>query len=120
MDFGKFWLQSNNGKEQIGEIKQGIRREQVDAKLQNLFDAYDANKDGCLEKSEIDTIFQHLADFAGEDKTLDSVENGQINSQFKEKMNIENADFMGFVKSVSTASADIIETKEKLVRVVFI
>ena len=113
MDFGKFWLQSNNGKEQIGEIKQGIRREQIDANLQNLFDAYDANKDGCLEKSELDTIFQHLADFAGEDKTLDSVENGQINSQFKEKMNIENADFMGFVKSVSTASADIIETKEK-------
>ena len=113
MDFGKFWLQSNNGKEQIGEIKQGIRREQIDAKLQNLFDAYDDNKDGCLEKSELDTIFQHLADFAGEDKTLDSVENGQINSQFKEKMNIENADFMGFVKSVSTASADIIETKEK-------
>lgn len=112
MDFGKFWLQSNNGKEQIGEIKQGIRREQVDAKLQNLFDAYDANKDGCLEKSEIDTIFQHLADFAGEDKILDSVENGQINSQLK-KINIENADFMGFVKSVSTASADIIETKEK-------
>ena len=72
MDFGKFWLQSNNGKEQIGEIKQGIRREQIDTKLQNLFDAYDANKDGCLEKSEIDTIFQHLADFAGEDKTLDS------------------------------------------------
>ena len=112
MDFGKFWLQSNNGKEQIGEIKQGIRREQIDTKLQNLFDAYDANKDGCLEKSEIDTIFQHLADFAGEDKTLDSVENGQINSQLK-KINIENADFMGFVKSVSTASADIIETKEK-------
>ena len=113
MDFGKFWLQSNNGKEQIGEVKQGIRREQVDAKLQNLFDAYDANKDGCLEKSEIDTIFQHLADFAGEDKTLDSVENGQINSQFKEKMNIENADFMGFVKSVSTASAEILSSSEK-------
>ena len=33
MDFGKFWLQSNNGKEQIGEIKQGIRREQIDTKL---------------------------------------------------------------------------------------
>lgn len=112
MDFGKFWLQSNNGKEQIGEIKQGIRREQIDAKLQNLFDAYDANKDGCLETSELNTIFKHLANFAGEDKTLDSVENGQINSQLK-KINIENADFMGFVKSVSTASADIIETKEK-------
>ena len=114
MGFGDYNIQQGNGrKEKLGDIKQGIRREQIDAKLQNLFDTYDDNKDGCLEKSELDTIFQHLADFAGEDKTLDSVENGQINSQFKEKMNIENADFMGFVKSVSTASADIIETKEK-------
>ena len=114
MGFGDYNIQQGNGrKEKLGDIKHGIRREQIDAKLQNLFDAYDDNKDGCLEKSELDTIFQHLADFAGEDKTLDSVENGQINSQFKEKMNIENANFMGFVKSVSTASADIIETKEK-------
>ena len=27
-------------------------------------------------------------------------------------MNIQNADFMGFVKSVSTASADIVSSKE--------
>ena len=114
MGFGDYNIQQGNGrKEKLGDIKQGIRREQIDAKLQNLFDTYDDNKDGCLEKSELDTIFQHLADFAGEDKTLDSVENGQINSQFKEKMNIENADFMGFVKSVSDASATILSSSEK-------
>ena len=114
MGFGDYNIQQGNGrKEKLGDIKHGIRREQIDAKLQNLFDTYDDNKDGCLEKSELDTIFQHLADFAGEDKTLDSVENGQINSQFKEKMNIENADFMGFVKSVSDASATILSSSEK-------
>jgi len=44
-----FWIQNNNGKkEQVGGIKHGVRKEQVDKKYHNLFDAYDVNKDGTL------------------------------------------------------------------------
>ena len=113
MGFGDFQLDNNGKKEVLQNAKNGVRKEQVDKKFYNLFDAYDANNDGCLEKAELDTIFSHLAGFAGDDKILDSAENGQINSQIKENMNIANPDFMGFIKSVSTAFTDIIESKEK-------
>ena len=113
MGFGDFQLNNNGKKEVLQNAQNGVRKEQVDKKFHNLFDAYDANNDGCLEKAELDTIFSHLAGFAGDDKVLDTAKNEQINSQIKEKMNIENPDFMGFIKSVSTASTDIIESKEK-------
>lgn len=113
MDFSKFWLQSNNGKEQIGEIKQGIRREQIDAKLQNLFDAYDTNKDGTLETEELDGIFKGLQRFAGSDRVFDTNENTQVKSIFAKQLNIQDADFQGFVKSVSEASAAIHSSSEK-------
>ena len=45
MGFESFWLQFNNGKkEQLGDTKSGIRKEQVDKKFHNLFDAYDTNQ----------------------------------------------------------------------------
>lgn len=113
MGFGDFQLNNNNKKEVLQNAKKGVRREQVDKKFHNLFDTYDANKDGTLETNELNEIFNGLSSFAGDDKVLDTAENQLARSVFAEKMNLQNADFMGFVKSVSTASADIIETKKK-------
>ena len=109
-----FWLQFNNGKkEQLSETKHGVRKEQVDKKFHNLFDAYDANQDGTLEDEELSGIFKGLTKFAGADKTLDASENKQVASLFANQAGIEDADFMGFVKSVSKASEDIIDSKEE-------
>lgn len=112
MGFGDFQLNNNGKKEVLQNAKNGVRKEQVDKKFHNLFDAYDANKDGTLETNELNEIFNGLSSFAGDDKVLDTAENQLVRSVFAEKMNLQNADFMGFVKSVSTASADIISSKE--------
>ena len=112
MGLGDFWIQSNNGKEQLNDTKHGVRKEQVDKKFHNLFDAYDTNNDGTLEESEVQTIFGHLKNFAG-DNVLDSAENKRAQSIFAEQVNIKDADFQGFIKSISDATADIISSDEK-------
>lgn len=112
MGFSDFQLNNNGKKETLQNAKNGIRKEQVDKKFHNLFDAYDVNGDGTLESNELNEVFKGLNSFAGVDKTLDSTENKKVASVFAEKMNIQNADFMGFVKSISNASADIVSSKE--------
>ena len=112
MGFGDFQLNNNGKKEVLQNAKNGVRKEQVDKKFHNLFDAYDKNMDGTLETNELNEIFNGLSSFAGDDKVLDTAENQLVQSVFAEKMKLQNADFMGFVKSVSTASADIVSSKE--------
>ena len=113
MGFESFWLQFNNGKkEQLGDTKSGIRKEQVDKKFHNLFDVYDTNQSEVLENSELEGIFKTLSVYAGNDKVLDNNENKLIASIFGANTNIQDINFQGFVKSVSTASADIVESKE--------
>ena len=112
MGFGDFQLNNNGKKEVLQNAQNGVRKEQVDKKFHNLFDAYDKNMDGTLETNELNEIFNGLSSFAGDDKVLDTAENQLVQSVFAEKMNLQNADFMGFVKSVSTASADIVSSKE--------
>ena len=107
MGFNEFWLNLNGKKQQIGDVKHGVRKEQVDQKFHNLFDAYDANQDGTLEEEELTGIFKGLSKFAGADKVLDAKENAQVKSVFSQQVNIQDADFQGFVKSISDASADI-------------
>ena len=112
MGLGDFWLQFNNGKkEQLNDTKHGVRKEQVDKKFHNLFDAYDANNDGTLEENEVQTIFGHLKNFAG-DNVLDSDENLKTKSVFADQVNMQDVDFQGFVKSVSDATSNIISSEE--------
>ena len=112
MGLGEFWLQFNNGKkEQLNDTKHGVRKEQVDKKFHNLFDAYDANNDGTLEENEVQTIFGHLKNFAG-DNVLDSAENLKAKSVFADQVNMQDVDFQGFVKSVSDATSNIISSEE--------
>ena len=111
MDFSDFWVQNGKGKEQLKDTKHGVRKEQVDKKFHNLFDAYDANSDGTLEDNELQHISGHLKDLAG-DNVLDANENQRATSIFAEQVGIQDADFQGFVKTVSKASEDIIESEE--------
>ena len=114
MGFGDYNIQQGNGrKEKLGDIKHGVRKEQLDSKYKALFDAYDANKDGTLEAEELDNIFKGLQSFAGSDNVLDANENAQVKSIFAEQVNIQDVDFQGFVKSVSDASATIFSSSEK-------
>ena len=112
MGLGDFWLQFNNGKkEQLNDTKHGVRKEQVDKKFHNLFDAYDANNDGTLEENEVQTIFGHLKNFAG-DNVLDSAENLKAKSVFADQVGMQDVDFQGFIKSVSDATSNIISSEE--------
>ena len=116
MSQDKFWLQFNNGKkEQLNDAKHGVRKEQVDKKYHNLFDGYDTNNDGTLEENELETIKEHFKRFAG-DNTLTHEENLKAKSVFADKVQMEDADFMGFIKSVSDAAEEIVSSKEKITR----
>ena len=112
MGFNDFWINNNGKKEHLNSAKHGVRKEQVDKKFHNLFDAYDANGDGTLENEELGGVFKGLTKFAGVDKTLDSAENKQVTNLFANQTGIEDADFMGFVKSISKATEDIVDSKE--------
>ena len=112
MGHNEFWLQFNNGKkEQLNDTKHGVRKEQVDKKFHNLFDAYDTNNNGTLEENEVQTIFGHLKNFAG-DNVLDSSENLKAKSVFADQANMQDVDFQGFVKAVSDATSNIISSEE--------
>ena len=54
MGFSDFWINNNGKKEHLNNAKHGVRKEQVDEKFHNLFDAYDANGDGTLESEELE------------------------------------------------------------------
>ena len=41
MGFNDFWINNNGKKEHLNNAKHGVRKEQVDKKFHNLFDAYD-------------------------------------------------------------------------------
>ena len=75
MGFGDFQLNNNGKKEVLQNAKNGVRKEQVDKKFHNLFDAYDKNMDGTLETNEFNEIFNGLNSFACNDKVLDTAEN---------------------------------------------
>lgn len=111
MEFGDFKLNCNGKKEVLNNVKHGVRKEQLDKKFHNLFDAYDANNNGTLETEELQGIFTGLTTFAGADKTLDTIENKQVANIFANQMGIKNADFIGFVRSVSDASEDIADSR---------
>lgn len=113
MGFKDFWINNNGKKEQLHDAKHGVRKEQVDKKYHNLFDVYDTNQNGTLEENELSWLLSAVKNVVGEDNTLDDSENAAINARFKEELNIENADFKEFVKSVSKASEDIKNIEEK-------
>lgn len=110
MGFNDFWIHNNGKKERLSDPKHGVRKDQIDQKFQNLFDAYDVNQDGILEGNELAGIFKSLKAFAGADKILDKTENNLISSIFKNEAVIEDTDFQGFVKALSDASEEIIES----------
>ena len=82
MGLGDFWIQNNNGKQQLNNINHGVRKEQLGSKFHSLFDAFDRNGDGTLEESEFTTISSWFKRLAGDDNVLDSNENLAAKSIF--------------------------------------
>jgi hypothetical protein len=106
MGLGDFSLQSNKGKqEKLSDIRGDIRRETVDKKYQKLFDFFDTNKNGAIEGKEAALFEGVIAQLAG-DKVLSAKEVKSVFAQLGIK-NTDNADFLGFVKSISDASEKI-------------
>ena len=99
--------------EKLNKFKQGIKKEQLDAKHSELFNIFDENQDGQLSKEELTTVDNILSISAGSNKILDESENNVANSLFAKTLNVENTDFMGFVKSLSEASANMPEEQSE-------
>ena len=114
MDFSKFSFEADGKKEQYKDAKSGVRRDMVDTKFQKIFDVFDTNKNGTLETNELGVIFDNLSKFAKEDKVLNISENEQLaKSVFIGSLQPQEADFMGFVKSVTDESTKIVSSEEK-------
>ncbi len=112
MGFNDFWISNGGKKKQLHDVKNGVRKEQVDKKHHNLFDAYDLNNNGILENNELQTIFGHLKSIAGTDNTFDDNENTLMKKWFTEQLGLQEVDFQSFLTSISNASSKIIDTEE--------
>ena len=65
------------GKLNLSRIKAGITKEDVakiDKNLESVFDKVDVNKDGTLDRSELDTLKEQVSSWAGVDENLEKNE----------------------------------------------
>ena len=108
-----FDIERDGNRESLNKFKHGIRKEQLEEKHKKLFDIFDTNQNGTLEGNEVAALNKGMSAFAGEDFVFTQEENLRAKSVFSENFGIEDADFMGFSKSLSNAVNNIIETKEK-------
>ena len=104
-----FNIDNGGKKERLNKFRHGIHKEQMSEKHKKLFNVFDENQDGHLNPDEISNIEHILSISAGEDKTLNEQENNVTNSVFAKNFDADNSDFMGFVKSLSDASANMPE-----------
>ena len=67
----------NIGKLDLNRIKAGIKKEELaknDPRLESVFDMVDKNKDGVLDRGELDDLQQTLGNLAGDDGNLEKKE----------------------------------------------
>lgn len=118
MGLDDFSLGSNNQNKKMNNVPHGVRKDQLDEKLHNIFNAFDINKDGTLEKEELSGLeswVKGLAGIDGNDKNFLEIEGILGTSIFRKQFNIdenENIDLFGFVKSVSEAAEEIVSVNE--------
>lgn len=119
MSLDDFSLQSNNGKQKkLNNIPHGVRKDQIDEKLHNVFNVFDINKDGTLENEEVkglESWVKGLAGIDGDDKKFSEIEGLLGASVFKQQFKLdpnEDVDLFGFVKSVSEAAEEIVSIEE--------
>ena len=89
MGLDDFSLGSNNQNKKMNNVPHGVRKDQLDEKLHNIFNAFDINKDGTLEKEELSGLESWVKGLAGIDGNgqtelvygltgLEPVKNGKI------------------------------------------
>ena len=121
MATGEFWLNLNNGKKELlGNLNQGVRKEQLDSNFAHLFSIFDSNKDGTLEREEITAIESWLKGISRIDSNendISIIDNILGSEVFKGQLKLDkNAqiDLAGFAQAVAKASEDIISVDEKV------
>ncbi len=115
----------NIGKLDLSRIKAGIKKEELaknDPRLESVFDIVDKNKDGVLDREELDNLQKTLGNLAGEDGILEKKEvknfDGQKLGRKDRKALLE---FLNKLDGVTPENVEKVETKlveEKLVEVV--
>ena len=74
----------NKGKVDLTRIKAGAEKEELvknDKKLAPLFDLIDKNKDGVLDREELDELQETIVELAGDDGVLKKKEVKNFNGQ---------------------------------------
>ena len=105
----------NIGKLDLSRIKAGIKKEELaknDPRLESVFDMVDKNKDGVLDRGELDDLQQKLGNLAGEDGNLEKKEvknfDGQKLGRKDRKALLE---FLNKLDGVTPENVEKVETK---------
>ena len=105
----------NIGKLDLSRIKAGIKKEELaknDPRLESVFDMVDKNKDGVLDRGELDDLQQTLGNLAGEDGNLEKKEvknfDGQKLGRKDRKALLE---FLNKLDGVTPENVEKVETK---------
>lgn len=104
----------NIGKIDLNRIKAGVKKDDIaqkDARLESVFDMVDTNKNGVLEREEIDALKNQLGALAGDDNTLEKKEvknfDGQKLGRKDRKAMLE---FLKKLDGITPENVDHVET----------
>jgi len=105
----------NIGKLDLSRIKAGIKKEELaknDPRLESVFDMVDKNKDGVLDRGELDDLQQKLGNLAGEDGNLD---NKEVKNFGEQKLGRKDKkallEFLNKLDGVTPENVEKVETK---------
>ena len=103
----------NTGKIDFSKIKAGIKKEELvknDARLESVFDKVDENKDGILDRGEIETLKKQVSSWAGTDENLKKNEiNDERFASRKDKKAL--LEFLNKLDGVTPEDVEKVETK---------
>lgn len=105
----------NTGKIDFSRIKAGVKKEELvknDARLESVFDMVDADKDGTLNRTELDELEKLVSDLAGDDGNLD---NKEVKNFGEQKLGRKDRkallEFLNKLDGVTPESVEKVETK---------
>lgn len=105
----------NTGKIDFSRIKAGVKKEELvknDARLESVFDMVDSDKDGTLNRTELDELQKLVSDLAGDDGNLDSKEAKNFGEQkLGRKDRKALLEFLNKLDGVTPEDVEKVETK---------
>ncbi len=105
----------NTGKIDFSRIKAGVKKEELvknDARLESVFDMVDADKDGTLNRTELDELEKLVSYLAGDDGNLDSKEVKNFGEQkLGRKDRKALLEFLNKLDGVTPEDVEKVETK---------